>query len=89
MSFARAKTVLTHATGEVELQVPHDGEGTVEPVCRCRLNTDPCCRGLIPVNVATVVSSERQTSGCVGSAGDGSCPVQAVVPRSGSRAWLR
>ncbi len=40
MSFARAKTVLTHATGEVELQVPHDGEGTVEPVCRCRLNTD-------------------------------------------------
>ncbi len=41
MSFARAKTVLTHATGEVELQVPHDREGTVEPVCRCRLNTDP------------------------------------------------
>ena len=45
MSFARAKTVLTHATGEVELQVPHDGEGTVEPVCRCRLNTDSVAEG--------------------------------------------
>ncbi len=28
----RAKTVLTHATGEVELQVPRDREGTFEPV---------------------------------------------------------
>jgi len=28
----RAKTVLTHATGEVEVEVPRDREGTFEPV---------------------------------------------------------
>jgi hypothetical protein len=38
----------------------------------------------IPVNVATRVTSGRQTSGRVGSAGDGRCSGAAVVPRSGS-----
>ena len=28
----RSKTVLTHATGQVELEVPRDREGTFEPV---------------------------------------------------------
>ena len=28
----RPKTVLTHATGQVELEVPRDREGTFEPV---------------------------------------------------------
>ena len=34
--------------------------------------------------VATRVTSERQTSGRVGTAGDGRCSGAAVVPRSGS-----
>ena len=31
-NWTRPKTVLTHATGQVELEVPRDREGTFEPV---------------------------------------------------------
>jgi hypothetical protein len=41
-------------------------------------------KGQIPANVATRVTSERQTSGRVGTAGGGRCSGAAVVPRSGS-----
>jgi len=43
------------------------------PVVRVRRGWGPRNCGQIPVNVATRVSSGRQTSGCVGSGGDGRC----------------